>query len=75
LVKDAALEVEWWLGTADLPSIPPTWTQRDEAVTKALTDRYGHTRAWRLAERQSSRISRFLKEGTLTGELLVLRHG
>jgi SAM-dependent methyltransferase len=74
LVKDAALEVEQWRGTADLPAIPPIWTGREEAVNDALIERYGHTRAWQLAERQSSRIGRFLEAGTLSGELLVLRH-
>jgi len=60
--------------TADLPAIPATWTEHIETLTKELTSRYGHTRAWRLAERQSFRIGQLLEEGTLTGELLVLRH-
>ncbi|MCT7661126.1 class I SAM-dependent methyltransferase [Mycobacterium deserti] len=75
LVKDAALEVEHWLCTVDLPAIPPEWTEREEAVTEALADRHGDTRAWQLAERQSKRIARLLEDGTLTGELLVLRRG
>ncbi len=43
-------------------------------VTDALTERHGHERAWQLAERQSATIGRLLGDGTLTGELLVLRH-
>ena len=73
LVANAELHVDHWLGTAELPANPPAWSEREEAVTAALSERYGHTRAWRLAERQSARIGRFLAEGTLTGELLVLR--
>lgn len=73
LIADAALDVEQWLATAELPAIPSAWSQREEAVSEALIDRYGHTRAWQLAERQSARIGRLLEEGALTGELLVLR--
>jgi SAM-dependent methyltransferase len=74
LVADAGLVVEHWLCTADLPEIPPSWTEQVETVSEALSDRYGQTRAWQLAERQSARIGRLLGDGTLTGELLVLRH-
>ena len=45
-----------------------------DTVTRVLTDRYGHTDVWQVAERQSSEIGRLLEAGTLTGELLVLRH-
>ena len=74
LVAGAALDVAQWLGTAELPTIPSLWAEREQAVTDALTERYGHTRAWRLADRQSASIGRLLEAGTLTGELLVLRH-
>ena len=74
LVDEASLGVEQWLSTADLPAIPEVWCERVEMVDDALADRYGHTRAWRLAERQSGKIGQLLEEGTLTGELLVLRH-
>ncbi|MCZ8382726.1 class I SAM-dependent methyltransferase [Mycobacterium sp. CPCC 205372] len=74
LVADAALEVEHRLSTADLPAIPSDWDERVDAVTDALTERHGHERAWQLAERQSATIGRLLGDGTLTGELLVLRH-
>jgi SAM-dependent methyltransferase len=74
LIKRSSLQVEQRCSTADLPAIPDTWTDQVETVTKELTSRYGHTRAWRLAERQSSRIGQLLEEGTLTGELLILRH-
>ena len=73
LLERAGLTVEQRLCTADLPAIPADWTERVEAVTDALSDRYGHTRAWQLAEDQSSRIGRLLDDGALTGELLVLR--
>lgn len=74
LIRDASLSVEHWLGTANLPAIPTGWNDRIDTVTQVLEERYGHTDAWRLAERQSSRIGRLLDDGTLTGELLVLRH-
>lgn len=74
LVDESALHVEYWLRTAELPAIPEEWNQRMDAVTDELTRRHGHTDAWQLAERQSSRIGRLLEDGTLTGELLVLRH-
>jgi hypothetical protein len=70
-----SLHIEERLTTAGLPEIPEAWNARVETVTQVLTDRHGHTRAWRLAEQQSSRIGRLLEEGALTGELLVLRHG
>lgn len=74
LVEESALHVEHWLRTAELPAIPEEWNERMDAVTDELTRRHGHTDAWQLAERQSSRIGRLLEDGTLTGELLVLRH-
>ncbi len=73
LLGKAALDVEQWLTTADLPAIPPAWDERVETVTNALADRHGHKRAWRLAEEQSSTIGDLLGDGTVTGELLVLR--
>ena len=72
-MRTACLEVEQWHRTTDLPAIPPTWNKREEAVTDALTDRHGHTRAWKLAQRQSARIGQLLENETLTGELLILR--
>lgn len=74
LLEEASLEVEAWQSTADLPSVPPTWNKLETAVGNALADRYGHTRAWHLAEQQSRTIGRLLEAGTLTGELLTLRH-
>ena len=44
-------------------------------IDKALTERYGDTEAWQVAERQSSRIGALLDEEALTGALLVLRRG
>ncbi|OSC30254.1 SAM-dependent methyltransferase [Mycobacterium vulneris] len=74
LLAGASLHVEHWLGTAALPPIADTWNRRVEAVESVLGERHGHTEAWQLAERQSSRIGQLLGNGTLTGELLVLRH-
>jgi len=74
LVDQSGLHVKEWLRTAELPSIPQEWNERMDAVTDGLTRRHGHTEAWQLAERQSSRIGRLLEDGTLTGELLVLGH-
>ncbi|OBK16884.1 class I SAM-dependent methyltransferase [Mycobacterium asiaticum] len=74
LIRRSSLRAEEWLRTADLPAIPETWNERVDTVTQALTDRYGHTEAWQLAERQSGRIGQLLEDGILTGELLVLRH-
>jgi SAM-dependent methyltransferase len=75
LVERASLRLEQWLSTANLPAIPAVWTQRIDAVDKALNDRHGHTEAWRLAERQSSRIGALLDDEALTGALLILRRG
>jgi SAM-dependent methyltransferase len=75
LVNKAFLEVELWHSTADLPAIPPIWNEREATVTDALTDRHAHTRAWQLAQEQSSTIGHLLEDGTLTGEMLILRHG
>jgi SAM-dependent methyltransferase len=74
LINQASLSVEQELRTAELPAIPDTWDERVDTVTRVLTDRYGHTDVWQVAERQSSEIGRLLAAGTLTGELLVLRH-
>ncbi|OBA63095.1 SAM-dependent methyltransferase [Mycobacterium sp. 1100029.7] len=73
LIDRSGLQVEQWTGTSGLPAIPEEWNQRVDAVEKALSDRYGHTKTWRLAERQSSAIGDLLSDGKLTGELLVLR--
>jgi hypothetical protein len=75
LVERASLRLEQWLSTANLPAIPGPWTEQLDAIDKALSDRHCHTKAWRLAERQSSRIGGLLDEEALTGALLVLRRG
>ncbi|MDT5006812.1 MAG: hypothetical protein QOJ24_3988 [Mycobacterium sp.] len=74
LVNEASLEVEVWHSTADLPEVPAIWNEREAAVADALTARHAHTRAWQLAEEQSGTIGRLLEDGTLTGEMLILRH-
>lgn len=74
LIAEAGLEIQKWRSTADLPPIPAEWTDRVDAVTEALAQRHGDSRAWQLAERQSGRIADLLAEGAVTGEMLVLRH-
>lgn len=74
LIQQASLVVQDRLSTADLPDIPQSWTERAERVEAALAERHGAKRAWQLAEEQSSDIGRLLADGTLTGELLILRH-
>jgi SAM-dependent methyltransferase len=74
LVKRASLEVDLWHSTADLPAIPRIWNEREAAVTNTLADRHGHTRAWQLAEEQSGAIGHLLEDGTLSGEMLIMRH-
>ncbi|MGZ6778588.1 MAG: class I SAM-dependent methyltransferase [Mycobacterium sp.] len=74
LVREACLKIEHRVSTAELPPTPQAWSDREETVDEALAKRYGHTRVWQLAERQSADIGRLLGDGTLTGELLVLRH-
>lgn len=73
LIRDARLQVEHQVTTADLPAIPADWSERAQAVEDALAQRYGHTEAWQLAEQQSGEIGKLLEDGTLTGELFVLR--
>jgi SAM-dependent methyltransferase len=73
MVDDVGLSVEAWQGAESLPSPSRQWVQRDEAVTEMLRARHGHTRAWRLAERQGDLIGRLLAESLVTTELLVLR--
>lgn len=73
LVREASLEIEHQLGTADLSPTPQAWSDREKTVDEALAKRHGRTRVWQLAERQSANIGRLLGDGTLTGELLVLR--
>lgn len=73
LAGSAGLHVETWQATADLPSAPRDWQEREDAVEARLEERYGRERAWQLAERQSSRIGDLLSDGRLSGELLVLR--
>ncbi|KUI34612.1 class I SAM-dependent methyltransferase [Mycobacterium sp. GA-2829] len=74
LIAEAGLEIQKWRSTADLPTIPREWTDRVDAVTEALAERHGQSRAWQLAERQSGRIGDLLAAGEVTGEMLVLRH-
>lgn len=73
LLADAALAVDDRLSTAELPAVPAGWNERVDRVTRELDERYGHTPAWQLADRQSSRIGALLAEGELRGELMVLR--
>jgi ubiquinone/menaquinone biosynthesis C-methylase UbiE len=73
LVREVALRIEGQRSTADLPAIPDEWTARTEAVDEVLNRKYGQTKAWQLAERQSATIGRLLGNGSLSGELLVLR--
>lgn len=73
LVRRSALRIEHRVSTAELAAIPENWAARVDTVTSVLAERYGATSAWRSAEQQSSRIERLLDEGSLTGELLVLR--
>lgn len=73
LLTSAALEVENQLGTGALPPIEDAWNEHVDTVERVLADRHGDTETWQLAERQSSTIGRLLEDGTLTGELLVLR--
>ncbi|MCV7282119.1 class I SAM-dependent methyltransferase [Mycolicibacterium flavescens] len=73
LIRDAGLRVEEQMTTADLPPIPDEWSERADTVEEALAKRYGHTEAWQLAEQQSGEIGKLLGDGTLTGELLILR--
>ncbi len=74
LVAGAGLGITAWRSTEDLPAIPQEWTARIDTVTDALADRHGGTQAWQVAERQSKRISDLLRDGKVTGEMLVLRH-
>jgi SAM-dependent methyltransferase len=74
LVADAGLDITAWRSTEDLPAISQEWNGRMDAVTDALAERHGTTQAWQIAERQSKRISDLLRDGKVTGEMLVLRH-
>jgi hypothetical protein len=73
LIDRAGLRIDAWRSTADLPAIPPEWTERVDAVTDALAERYGASRTWQLAQRQSDQIGDLLAAGALTGEMLLLR--
>ncbi|MCK0177428.1 class I SAM-dependent methyltransferase [Mycolicibacterium sp. F2034L] len=72
LIEQAGLRVDAWRSTTDLPPIPQEWDERTGRVTEELTSRYAHTRAWQLAERQSSAIGDLLGREAVTGEMLVL---
>ena len=74
LIGEASLEVDARHSTVDLPAIPSAWMKREAAVNDALNDRHRHTRAWQLAQEQSGAIGDLLDDGTLTGEMLILRH-
>jgi len=73
-IAKASLEVDARHSTADLPAIPAAWMKREAEVNDALEDRHRHTRAWQLAQKQSGAIGDLLDDGTLTGEMLILRH-
>lgn len=75
MVERASLRLEQWLGTANLPEMPATWTEQMDEIDRELTERYGDTEAWQVSERQSSRIGALLEEEALTGALLVLSRG
>lgn len=73
MIDDAALRVVEWQGTSELPAIPQDWQRREEAVTAHIGEAHGHEESWRLAEHQSHLIGELLSNGTITGELIVLR--
>jgi SAM-dependent methyltransferase len=73
LVDSAALRVESWCSTADMPPAPQGWDSRVETVNAELRARHGTERAWRLAEHQSDVIGRLLEDGAISGDLLALR--
>lgn len=75
LAERASLRLEHWRSTANLPTVPDGWSERMDAIDRVLNERYGHTEAWRLAERQSSSIGALLDDEVLAGALLVLRRG
>jgi SAM-dependent methyltransferase len=74
LLEAAGLDIQARRCTANLPAIPADWTHRVETVTDALTERYGDSTHWQIAERQGRRMADLLEDGKITGELLVLRH-
>lgn len=73
LIVRSGLRVEHWHSTADLPDIPDDWQAKIDAVTEEIKARHHNERAWQLAEKQSELIGGLLADGTVTGELLVLR--
>ncbi|ANW65639.1 SAM-dependent methyltransferase [Mycobacterium sp. djl-10] len=73
LIDRSGLRVEHWRSTADLPDIPDDWQSKIDTVTEELEARHHDERAWQLAERQSELIGGLLADGTVTGELVVLR--
>ncbi|MCG5431267.1 class I SAM-dependent methyltransferase [Mycobacterium sp. MYCO198283] len=72
LISDASLRIDSWSGTAELPSAPDEWQQRVQAVEDLLAQRHGHEEVWQVAEEQSARMGRLLRDQEVTGELLVL---
>jgi SAM-dependent methyltransferase len=75
LVAEAGLRVDAWASVSTLPPAPDRWRQRERDVDEELARRHGGDQAWEVAQEQSARIGRLLREEDLSAELLSLRAG
>ncbi|MDT5023202.1 MAG: hypothetical protein QOI33_3726 [Mycobacterium sp.] len=74
LLQRAGLHIAAWRSAADIWSPPAQWQERVDAFDSELEARYGDEDAWQLAEQQSDRIARLLKDSTIVPHMVSLRH-
>lgn len=73
LVRRAGLRIEACRGVGDIWEPPELWQQRATAVEAELERRYGDEREWQVAERQSDRIARLLRDSVIEPQVFRLR--
>lgn len=72
-VAEAGLVTDWRGELVPADDEPTDWQRRSGEVDDELRRRYGHTDAWRSADRQSATIGRLLGDEHLIGRLLLVR--
>ncbi|WIM87249.1 methyltransferase domain-containing protein [Candidatus Mycobacterium wuenschmannii] len=72
-VQRAGLRIETCRSVGDIWEPPESWRQRVDAVEAELERRYGDQEAWQVAEQQSRRITRLLKDSEIDPQVFLLR--
>ncbi len=72
-VRRAGLRIETCRSVGDIWQPPEPWQQRVRAVEAELERRHGDDHAWQVAEEQSDRIAKLLKDSVIEPHAFLLR--